>query len=91
MVCVCRFDPNRDIKKVDQFGFVDLNECLANGEVPSEIADSEDQYNGIEDPAEILGKPADVFDAYRMGDYIKETGVIKDKGVTKETASAESK
>lgn len=84
MVCVCRFDPNRDIKKVDQFGFVDLNECLANGEVPSVIADSEDQYNCIDDPAEILGKPADVFDAYRMGDYIKE------KGVTKETAPAKS-
>ena len=85
MICECRFDPVKDIYEVDQFGFIDLQECLANGEVPSSIADSEDQYNGIEDPAEILGKPSDVFDAYKMGDYIKRTGTVK------ETASVEQK
>lgn len=85
MICECKFDPKKDIHEVDQFGFIDLQECLANGEVPASIADSEDQYNGIEDPAEILGKPSDVFDAYKMGDYIKRTGTIK------ETASVEQK
>ena len=85
MICECRFDPVKDIYEVDQFGFIDLQECLANGEVPSTIADSEDQYNGIEDPGEILGKPSDVFDAYKMGDYIKRTGTVK------ETASVEQK
>lgn len=85
MICECRFDPKKDIYEVDQFGFIDLQECLANGEVPSTIADSEDQYNGIEDPGEILGKPSDVFDAYKMGDYIKRTGTVK------ETASVEQK
>lgn len=77
MICKCKFDPVKDIKEVDQFGFVDLNECLANGDVPSTVADSENQYNGIEDPSEILGKPSDVFDAYRMGDYIKDKGTVK--------------
>ena len=85
MICECSFDPKKDIHEVDQFGFIDLQECLANGEVPSTIADSEDQYNGIEDPGEILGKPSDVFDAYKMGDYIKRTGTVK------ETASVEQK
>lgn len=85
MICECRFDPKKDIYDVDQFGFIDLQECLANGEVPASIADSEDQYNGIEDPGEILGKPSDVFDAYKMGDYIKRTGTVK------ETASVEQK
>lgn len=85
MICECRFDPKKDICDVDQFGFIDLQECLANGEVPASIADSEDQYNGIEDPGEILGKPSDVFDAYKMGDYIKRTGTVK------ETASVEQK
>ena len=85
MVCECRFDPEKDIHEVDQFGFIDLKECLANGEVPASIADSEDQYNGIEDPGEILGKPSDVFEAYKMGDYIKRTGTVK------ETASVEQK
>ena len=85
MICECSFDPKKDIHEVDQFGFIDLQECLANGEVPSTIADSEDQYNGIDDPGEILGKPSDVFEAYKMGDYIKRTGTVK------ETASVEQK
>lgn len=85
MICVCRYNPDKDVHEVDQFGFVDLQKCLANGEVPASIADSEDAYNGIEDPSEILGKPSDVFDAYRMGDYIKRTGTVKD------TASVEQK
>ena len=85
MYCDCKYDEVKDISPVDQFGFIDLAECLLNGEVPASVADSEDQYNGIEDPGEILGKPADVFDAYKMGDYIKRTGTVK------ETASVEQK
>lgn len=84
MFCICKFNPEKDIKDVDQFGFVDLNDCLANNEVPASIADSDDQYNGIDDPAEILGKPSDVFEAYRMGDYIKENGTIKDAAPVKQ-------
>lgn len=72
------FNEERDVHAVDQFGFIDLAECLSNGEVPATIADSEDQYNDIEDPGEILGKPSDVFEAYRMGDYIKSVGVVKE-------------
>ena len=79
MICECKYNPVKDISDVDQFGFIDLQECLANGEVPSTIADSEDQYNGIEDPSEILGKPSDVFECYKMGDYIKSVGVKKDE------------
>ena len=85
MYCDCKYDEVKDISPVDQFGFIDLAECLLNGEVPASVADSEDQYNGIEDPGEILGKPSDVFDAYKMGDYIKRTGTVK------ETASVEQK
>lgn len=79
MKCICKYDENRDIKEVDQFGFIDLAECLANGVVPSTVADSEADYNGIEDPSEILGKPSDVFDCYKMSDYIKSVGVKKDE------------
>lgn len=79
MICNCGYNSDRDINEVDQFGFIDLIECLSNGEVPSTIADSEDQYNGIEDPSEILGKPSDVFECYKMGDYIKSVGVKKEE------------
>ena len=78
MICECKYNPVKDIHDVDQFGFIDLQECLANGEVPATIADSEDQYNGIEDPGEILGKPSDVFEAYKMADYVKSVGVVKE-------------
>lgn len=85
MYCDCKYDKVKDVSSVDQFGFIDLAECLLNGEVPSTVADSEDQYNGIEDPGEIFGKPSDVFEAYKMGDYIKESGSVK------KTASVEQK
>lgn len=82
----CKYDELRDVAPVDQFGFVNLNECLANGEVPATIADSEDTYNGIEDPSSIIGKPRDIFEAYSMQDYIKERGNAKSN-----SASAEPK
>ena len=82
MYCDCKFDKIKDISPVDQVGFIDLAECLLNGEVPASIADSEDQYNGIEDPGEILGKPSDVFEAYKMADYVKSVGVVKEDNVS---------
>ena len=70
----CVYNEMTDIHDVDQFGFVDLVECLENGQVPSTISDSEPQYNDIDDPGSILGKPSDVFEAYKMQDYVKSVG-----------------
>ena len=77
MICKCEYNEIGDIKEVDQFGFVDLNECMANGQVPSSVSNTEDEYNGIDDPSSILGKPHDVFEAYRMQDYVKSAGKTK--------------
>lgn len=74
MICKCDYNDIVDIKEVDQFGFIDLNECMTNGQVPSTVSDTETDYNGIDDPASILGKPHDVFEAYRMQDYVKSVG-----------------
>lgn len=57
------FDPQRDIKAVEPFGFVDLQNAFVHGVIESNIADTEESYNGIEDPTVVLGKPRDVFDA----------------------------
>ena len=85
MICKCDYNDIVDIKEVDQFGFVDLNECMANGQVPSSVSNTEDEYNGIDDPSSILGKPHDVFEAYRMQDYVKSAGKTKtDKETTTE-------
>ena len=77
MICKCEYNDIVDIKEVDQFGFVDLNECMANGQVPSSVSNTEDEYNGIDDPSSILGKPHDVFEAYKMQDYVKSVGKTK--------------
>lgn len=77
MKCVCYYDEVADLHEVDQFGFIDLAECLKNGAVPSQVTGTDDNYNGIENPSEILGKPSDVFEAYKMSDYIKKVGKKK--------------
>lgn len=83
LVMICKnihFNEVTDLADVDQFGFVDLADCLSNGEVPADLNPTDDQYNGIEDPSEILGKPSDVFEAYKMQDYVKSVGTVKEEG-----------
>ena len=58
-----KFDPVRDLQAVDQFGFIDLKTALDSSVVPSQLPDSDSDYNGIDDPAQVAGKPRDVFEA----------------------------
>lgn len=62
----CFFDPVRDLKPVDQFGFIDLKSALASSVVPSQLPESDTDYNGVEDPEAVLGTPHDVFEAIDM-------------------------
>lgn len=78
MKCICKFNEIRDVHEVDQFGFIDLAECLSQGVVPSSISNTEDAYNDIDSPDNIMGKPSDVFEAYRMQDFIKSNGKKKE-------------
>lgn len=59
----CPFDPVRDIAPVEQFGFIELKDALANSIVPSQMPESETDYNGIDEPEKVLGKPSDIFEA----------------------------
>lgn len=59
----CLFDPVRDIVSVDQFGFIELKSALAESVVPSQLPDSDSDYNGIDEPDKVLGKPHDIFEA----------------------------
>lgn len=59
----CLFDPVRDIAPVEQFGFIELKDALANSIVPSQMPESETDYNGIDEPDKVLGKPRDIFEA----------------------------
>ena len=79
MKCICKFNEIRDVHEVDQFGFIDLAECLSQGVVPSSISNTEDAYNDIDTPDNIMGKPSDVFEAYKMQDFIKTNGKKKEE------------
>lgn len=70
----CLFNKKRDISPVSQFGYVDLVESVANGVVPSVLQMQDSRFNGVEDPRALVGKPSDVFEAYKMAHYIAERG-----------------
>lgn len=63
IVTDCHYDPQRDLTPVDEFGFIDLKSALENSVVPSQMPESETDYNGIDEPQKILGKPHDIFEA----------------------------
>lgn len=73
----CKYNPVVDLKPVDAFGFLDLASAYVNKTVPSDTVTQETEYNGIDDPASILGKPRDVFDALRMQDRIAKVTAEK--------------
>lgn len=68
----CTFNKRRDLHDVDQFGFIDITSAFESGSIPSFVEPSDDVYNGIDDPNAILGKPSDIFEAYRMNNFIQE-------------------
>ena len=68
----CIFNPERDLKDVEPFGFVDLKDAFVNRCVPSQVGESDSDYNGIDNPESILGKPADVFDALRASEILEK-------------------
>lgn len=70
----CKYNPIVDLNPVSQTGFVDLQKAMVNNCIPSNIVASEQDYNGIDDPASILGKPSDIFEAMDMEGYVKEAG-----------------
>lgn len=74
MYQICIYDPLKDKCEVDQFGFVDMVSALDTGYIPSEISDTSEAYNDIDDPSSIMGKPRDPFEAMRMQDYLHSVG-----------------
>lgn len=70
MKTVCRYSPCRDIREVDDFGYVDLADALESGCIPASVAPSSasfDATNGASlSPSQVFGKPSDQFEAYEM-------------------------
>lgn len=62
----CPFNPDIDLNPVAPSGFLNLQEAWINGAVPSDLVSSTEDYNGIDSPDGVAGKPRDFADAYRM-------------------------
>lgn len=81
IVMVQHFEPKeapgpRDMQLVEQFAAVDLRVASETGVVEGNASALDEMYNGIENPASILGKPDDVFAAYRMQSYVHNSGAV---------------
>lgn len=63
------FDPYKDKRPVDQFGFVDLHEAAINGVIPANLEAQELRFNKIENPSEMRARPDDTFAAMRAEQY----------------------
>lgn len=72
IVTECKYDPAKDLKPVDENGYLDLASAYVNKTVPADIVTQDTDFNGIEDPGSIIGKPSDVFDAIRMQEAIEK-------------------
>lgn len=72
MVQVCNYDPVRDLQDVEQNGWVDLAKANALGSVPSDLDASDLQFNEIDDPNSILGRPRDSFESAQMAKSIAD-------------------
>lgn len=65
------YDPRFDVAPVDQFGFVNLREAFVNSAVPGDLNFEQLEFNGVDEPASLLGRSYDVFDAIRKAQYVK--------------------
>lgn len=57
-----KYNPERDIQQVEQFGFVDLQKANVTSSIPVVDGLEEERFNGIEDPRSIAGRPSDIFE-----------------------------
>lgn len=71
----CPFNPDVDLNEVDQIGYVNMREAWETHTVPGNLNPEDLQYNDIEDPASIAGKPSDIFDAVTAAQNLNKAAV----------------
>lgn len=71
MIQECRFNPVCDVEQVQPDGALDLAQAYALGSIPAGLESSDSDYNGIDDPASIAGKPSDVFEGMQAGKVVE--------------------
>lgn len=66
------FNPDRDLERVDQVGYLNIGESFKNGVISGDFAFTDEQYNRAS-PADMMHRPDDVFAGYRQRDYVRST------------------
>lgn len=79
-----------DRQIVEQFGYVELRSAYDNGVVDGNLSADEERSNGIEDSASIMGKPTDIFEAYRMNDHIQSVSKSKTGAKSENSVNSQS-
>lgn len=59
----CTYNKQFDIEEVDQIGYVDLRKAFETNQIAGNLDVETLDFNGIEDPKAISGKPSNIFDA----------------------------
>lgn len=77
-----KFDPRSDVREVDQFGYVDINDAFRNGSVKGDLTIDEETYNDIDDPRNVGPKPRDSFEAIELGRKTLKKGRVKSEPST---------
>lgn len=87
MLQVCKYDPLKDLSSVSQRGFVDIVQCFMNGEVPANVSEDDELYNGIDNPSEVGANVSDIFEAMRAAKAMEHAAQIAgvDQSVSTET------
>lgn len=84
------FNKDKDLQEVDQFGYIDLVKSFQNGYVAGDVEAVAENFNDIDDPASIVGKPRDCFEAMRMQDAIvanaKKGTAVREPATAKESS-----
>lgn len=70
MDCICKYDPERDIAEVNDYGFVDIVKANQTSTIDAPLALQEKQFNGIEDPRSIGDRPSDEFEMIQANHVI---------------------
>lgn len=62
MKCECKYNPDKDIQQVQPFGFVDIVKANQTSVVDVPLDVNEENFNDIDDPRSIAGRPSDDFE-----------------------------
>lgn len=86
-----KFSPERDRQGVLAGLAVNLGECLAAGSVPAKLGPSDVEYNGISNPADVMAKVGDAFEAQRLEAALRASADMVDKAEKEEPKPAPEK